>query len=113
VSIGLRRPLLPPHSGLKRRDCDQPGRVHLHSRSLIPAPLPECCFAVFFASRVIAIEGSDEDWGKHAFAAWLVAFGGRLFAEKEVLDIFNQKYGFSGHLWQARFHSCVLDEDRF
>jgi putative transposase len=23
---------------------------------------------------------------------------------------FNKKYGFSGHLWQARFYSCVLDE---
>jgi len=23
---------------------------------------------------------------------------------------FNRKYGFSGHLWQARFYSCVLDE---
>lgn len=26
---------------------------------------------------------------------------------------FNRKYGFSGHLWQARFHSCVLDETHF
>jgi len=26
---------------------------------------------------------------------------------------FNRKYGFSGHLWQARFYSCVLDEARF
>ena len=24
---------------------------------------------------------------------------------------FNSKYGFSGHLWQARFYSCVMDED--
>lgn len=24
--------------------------------------------------------------------------------------LFNRKYGFSGHLWQARFYSCVLDE---
>src|SRR6185369_519589 len=23
---------------------------------------------------------------------------------------FNRKYGFSGHLWQARFYSCVLDD---
>src|SRR5262245_31670237 len=22
---------------------------------------------------------------------------------------FNRKYGYSGHLWQARFYSCVLD----
>ena len=26
---------------------------------------------------------------------------------------FNSKYGISGHLWQARFYSCVLDEERF
>lgn len=26
---------------------------------------------------------------------------------------FNRKYGFTGHLWQARFYSCVLDEDHF
>ena len=25
-------------------------------------------------------------------------------------SLFNRKYGFSGHLWQARFYSCVLDE---
>jgi putative transposase len=24
--------------------------------------------------------------------------------------MFNRKYGFSGHLWQARFYSCVLDD---
>jgi putative transposase len=24
--------------------------------------------------------------------------------------LFNRKYGFSGHLWQARFYSCVLDD---
>src|SRR5688572_33480527 len=23
---------------------------------------------------------------------------------------FNRKYGLSGHLWQGRFYSCVLDE---
>jgi len=26
---------------------------------------------------------------------------------------FNSKYGFSGHLWQARFYSCLLDEEHF
>jgi putative transposase len=26
-------------------------------------------------------------------------------------SLFNRKYGFSGHLWQARFYSCVLDEE--
>jgi putative transposase len=26
---------------------------------------------------------------------------------------FNRKYGFSGHLWQARFYSCVLDESHY
>jgi len=26
---------------------------------------------------------------------------------------FNRKYGYSGHLWQARFFSCVLDEQRY
>jgi len=26
---------------------------------------------------------------------------------------FNRKYGFTGHLWQARFYSCVLDESHF
>jgi putative transposase len=25
---------------------------------------------------------------------------------------FNRKYDFSGHLWQARFYSCTLDEER-
>ncbi len=25
-------------------------------------------------------------------------------------SIFNRKYGFTGHLWQARFYSCVLDD---
>jgi putative transposase len=25
--------------------------------------------------------------------------------------LFNRKYGFSGHLWQARFYSCVLDDE--
>jgi putative transposase len=24
---------------------------------------------------------------------------------------FNKKYGLSGHLWQARFYSCLLDDD--
>jgi putative transposase len=24
--------------------------------------------------------------------------------------MFNRKYGFSGHLWQARFYSCILDD---
>jgi putative transposase len=24
---------------------------------------------------------------------------------------FNRKYGLTGHLWQARFYSCVLDDD--
>ena len=24
---------------------------------------------------------------------------------------FNRKYGFTGHLWQARFYSCVLDDE--
>jgi len=26
---------------------------------------------------------------------------------------FNDKYGFSGHLWQNRFYSCPLDEEYF
>jgi len=26
---------------------------------------------------------------------------------------FNRKYGFTGHLWQARFYSCVLGESHF
>lgn len=26
-------------------------------------------------------------------------------------SLFNRKYGLSGHLWQARFYSCVLDEE--
>jgi putative transposase len=26
---------------------------------------------------------------------------------------FNSKYGFSGHLWQARFYSCLPDEEHF
>jgi putative transposase len=25
--------------------------------------------------------------------------------------LFNRKYGFSGHLWQARFYSCLLDDE--
>ena len=25
--------------------------------------------------------------------------------------MFNRKYGFTGHLWQARFYSCVLDDE--
>ena len=26
-------------------------------------------------------------------------------------SMFNRKYGFTGHLWQARFYSCVLDDE--
>ena len=25
--------------------------------------------------------------------------------------MFNRKYGFTEHLWQARFYSCVLDDE--
>ena len=31
-------------------------------------------------------------------------------AHKAYAEAFNRKYGFRGHLWQARYYSCVMEE---
>jgi REP-associated tyrosine transposase len=33
------------------------------------------------------------------------------YTHSAYASLFNRKYGFGGHLWQARFYSCVLDDE--